>query len=183
MQYRLQSKESVQPLRRTMEMKSSTLALPEIDNDMTRTSIEKGKRQVNLLCAMETENYDQVRERADELKRQLNNVNTKMESVKSNITSHVDSTLIHSIRSRALHEKVAPRRINSVVSTFNWSNTDESTSQSTYDWKKQPPGFSSSSSNPYTTQWGELSHYGDDPCINFFKGKPQGTRKIKNHQP
>ena len=178
MQFRLQSKESVQPLRRTMVM-SSSLSLPECGDNIIQTTVDKGKRQADLHRIMETENYDQVRERVDELKRKLSDVNTKIDSVKSNINSHVDSTLVNSIRSIALHEKVAPRRTNSVVSTFNWSNTSESTSRSTFDWKKQPPGFAQGNSNPYTTQWGELSHYGDDPCINFFKGKPTGPRRSK----
>ncbi len=176
-QIRMQGRESTQPLRHSMVLRSNFRESSTSDRlELLRT---KNHGHANLLSELEAEDYDEVQRRADDLNARLDAVRSQINVVEDTLEKHVEESVKNSIKAITTHaaSSIKPRKINAALPTFDWKEDINSSEMHTsFDWK-QPE---TRQLVHYTSQWGELSKYGDDPCVAFYNNnKSKGNRKGK----
>jgi hypothetical protein len=158
---RIAGKNSTNPLIHAMYDKKAMCA-PKDDADREGSmefSRTKSTMQTKLLEQLAEENYDQVQKRVTALQSKLEYVNDKIKRTELEVEVNVNNARTASIRHTIpTHHQ---RDISPALSTFNWSPGKGTTHQESYDWKSKP-GVGGS---VYTSQWGEMSKYGDDPAV------------------
>ena len=176
-QIRMQGRESTQPLRHSMALRSNFHK--SFTNDKLDLLRSKNQSHANLLNELETEDYEEVKRRADDLKARLDAVRSQISVVEDTLEKHVEESVNNSIKAITTHaaSSIRPRKINAALPTFDWTeDVNSSEMHTSFNWK-QPEARQLVH---YTSQWGELSKYGDDPCVAFYNGnKSKGTKKGK----
>lgn len=138
---------------------------------MTRT---RGDMQVKLLEELVDEDFDQVQRRVKKLQSQLSSVNQSIQAAQADINSAVTRASMTAAKRTALPQRdIAP-----ALSTFNWTN-EGTTSASQFQWNSPIRA----GRHKYTTQWGDMSKYGDDPCVIMMNHKQkeqfEARRRLK----
>ena len=145
-------------------------------DDCLAETRRKGGYQVSLLEQLKDEDYTQLCDRIQNLKSKLSSINDNIHTNEVNIESTVSQVTRASVKHTLPYQH--QREIAPALSTFNWSS-DQTTYRRNHNWKSQP-GIGGSK---YTTQWGEMSKYGDDPCVLMLaqknKDKFEASRKRK----
>lgn len=169
---------SSNPLLHVMYDKHAQVSPPSRDiNDKLAMTRSRGDLQVKLLEHLKDENYEQVQKRISELETKLSCVNNAIDKTQSEIADTVSRSLQESVR-----KPHPPRRdITPALSTFNWSHTG-TTNKDEFRWHDLNAA-NVKSRNKHITQWGEMSKYGDDPCVIMMalKNKQlyEAQRKLK----
>ena len=172
---RAQGMRSANPLLNVMYDKALSPAPEDPDPynalHLTRT---RGTMQVKLLEQLVDEDYDQVQRRVKELQSQLSSVNQSIQATQGEISTAVTQASRTAARRTTPHQ----RDISPALSTFNWSN-EGTTSASQFQWHSPIRA----GGHKYTTQWGHMSKYGDDPCVIMMNQKKkeqfEAQRRLK----
>lgn len=176
---RMQGMQSGNPLLHVMYDKkaSSSLSSARMDTDVLAASRSRSDMQVQLLEQLRNEDYAQVRKRAAELEARLSSVDQRIETVHKEVASVMQLDNRSATRNTYRHT----REIAPALSTFNWSSSG-TTNAELYQWHNMS-ATSQGSRVKYTTQWGPMSKYGDDPCVIMMAMKNkenfEATKKLK----
>jgi hypothetical protein len=136
--------------------------------DFLEETRRRGRAQLALQRELETQDYDYCRQRMEKLKMELHEIDSKIDSAKSEIQKEI-------LRGEANRFRpiMTTRVVSQALPSFTWSSEHSTLYGDSFGWKTQDPSMRLG----HTKQYGPMTKYGDDPSV-WGSRVPKGHRGV-----